>query len=191
MLMAVVASGGRLHLAPTFGAEEKERERRFMRFPFFGGKPIISTSDPLLVWRLCLSAQCIDVLSIQTSSFFLPSVPPKKPTIHDQKGRRLLSKLGPYKVGDEAVVTCKTSGGKQDLRIFLTPPYLHLTRNLHYKNQTSLLHFGVPPSPSHCADICHMHMPLKREVICLRIRFIRPIHLSTLARAEKVVCLSP
>ena len=50
-------------------------------------------------------------LSIQTSFF---AVPPQKPTVHDEKGRRLLSKLGPYKVGDEAVVTCKTTGGESN-----------------------------------------------------------------------------
>ena len=76
-----------------------------MRLPFlsslFGGQPIISTRD---------SSQTRS-LSIDTN-FLLFAVPPQKPTVHDEKGRRLLSKLGPYKVGDEAVVTCKTTGGE-------------------------------------------------------------------------------
>ena len=63
-------------------------------------------------------------LSIQTSFF---AVPPQKPTVHDEKGRRLLSKLGPYKVGDEAVVTCKTTGGENNQG--RTPSLVHAEKD--------------------------------------------------------------
>ena len=93
--------------ATTFGSNFGGGGRRFMRLPFlsslFGGQPIISIRD---------SSQTRS-LSIDTN-FLLFAVPPQKPTVHDEKGRRLLSKLGPYKVGDEAVVTCKTTGGESD-----------------------------------------------------------------------------
>lgn len=39
------------------------------------------------------------------------SVPPKKPEIRDRFGNRLTGKMGPYKVGDEVLVTCTTTGG--------------------------------------------------------------------------------
>ena len=55
-----------------------------------------------------------DLCSLHRYKVLPLAVPPQKPTVHDEKGRRLLSKLGPYKVGDEAVVTCKTTGGESN-----------------------------------------------------------------------------
>eukprot|EP00094_Tigriopus_californicus_P000281 TCALIF_00272-PB protein Name:"Similar to NPHS1 Nephrin (Homo sapiens)" AED:0.10 eAED:0.10 QI:635/0.86/0.87/0.93/0.86/0.81/16/939/883 len=38
-------------------------------------------------------------------------VPPMKPVIHDKNGRKLTTKLGPFKLGEEVVATCTTWGG--------------------------------------------------------------------------------
>lgn len=38
-------------------------------------------------------------------------VPPMKPVINDKNGRKLTTKLGPFKLGEEVVATCTTWGG--------------------------------------------------------------------------------
>jgi hypothetical protein len=40
------------------------------------------------------------------------SVPPKKPLVHDSNGRKMVEKLGPFKVGDDLSATCVTVGGQ-------------------------------------------------------------------------------
>ncbi len=50
------------------------------------------------------------------------AVPPKKPRIRDDTGRQLTSKMGPYRVGDEAVLTCTTKGGKCEFKALTQGP---------------------------------------------------------------------
>ncbi|CAB4060984.1 unnamed protein product [Lepeophtheirus salmonis] len=38
-------------------------------------------------------------------------VPPNKPIVRDANGRRMVGRLGPFKVGDQLIATCITSGG--------------------------------------------------------------------------------
>ena len=40
-------------------------------------------------------------------------VPPKKPMVHDSNGRKMVEKLGPFKVGDDLSATCVTVGGER------------------------------------------------------------------------------
>lgn len=44
-------------------------------------------------------------------------VPPKKPTIYDANGRKMTTTLGPFKVGDELIATCITTGGTPPPRL--------------------------------------------------------------------------
>jgi len=44
--------------------------------------------------------------------FYIFLVPPKKPMVHDSNGRKMVEKLGPFKVGDDLSATCITVGGK-------------------------------------------------------------------------------
>ena len=39
------------------------------------------------------------------------SVPPNKPIIRDENGRKMIKTLGPYKIGDKLFATCSTTGG--------------------------------------------------------------------------------
>ena len=43
-------------------------------------------------------------------------MPPKKPIIHDANGRKMVSVLGPYKIGEKLIATCISSAGKMNLR---------------------------------------------------------------------------
>ena len=48
------------------------------------------------------------------------SVPPEKPKIFDVRGQEVQLKLGPFRVGDSALIKCETWGGK----LWLTPFYI-------------------------------------------------------------------
>ena len=44
--------------------------------------------------------------------YYCIAVPPKKPIIHDANGRKMVSVLGPYKIGEKLIATCISSSGK-------------------------------------------------------------------------------
>ena len=45
--------------------------------------------------------------------FYTFPVPPEKPKIFDVRGQEVQLKLGPFRVGDTALIRCETWGGKQ------------------------------------------------------------------------------
>ena len=58
-------------------------------------------------------------LSLSLSLIFLHiSVPPEKPKIFDVRGQEVQLKLGPFRVGDSALIKCETWGGKLWLEVF-------------------------------------------------------------------------
>ena len=44
--------------------------------------------------------------------FYTFLVPPEKPKIFDVRGQEVQLKLGPFRVGDSALIKCETWGGK-------------------------------------------------------------------------------
>ena len=58
--------------------------------------------------------------------FYTFPVPPEKPKIFDVRGQEVQLKLGPFRVGDSALIKCETWGGK----LWLTPFYIQ-TRYYH------------------------------------------------------------
>ena len=59
-------------------------------------------------------------LSLSSLIFLHISVPPEKPKIFDVRGQEVQLKLGPFRVGDSALIKCETWGGK----LWLTPFYI-------------------------------------------------------------------
>ena len=51
-------------------------------------------------------------LSLSSLIFLHISVPPEKPKIFDVRGQEVQLKLGPFRVGDSALIKCETWGGK-------------------------------------------------------------------------------
>ena len=51
---------------------------------------------------------CVHTLTI--------SVPPEKPKIFDVRGQEVQLKLGPFRVGDSALIKCEAWGGKYNLK---------------------------------------------------------------------------
>lgn len=60
----------------------------------------------------------LEVCSHLSLIFLHISVPPEKPKIFDVRGQEVQLKLGPFRVGDSALIKCETWGGKLGLRLF-------------------------------------------------------------------------
>ena len=61
------------------------------------------------------------------------SVPPEKPKIFDVRGQEVQLKLGPFRVGDSALIKCETWGGETDTAAIILPGYQTCDSKFRFK----------------------------------------------------------
>ena len=67
------------------------------------------------------------------------SVPPNKPIIRDENGKKMSKTLGPYKIGDKLFATCSTTGGTYMCMILIVMLIYYLVQNSNiYANTITL-----------------------------------------------------